>query len=274
MGYAHTLPVWKGTLEMSRLSRLSRSISGSVAFVTGAASGMGRATAFLFADEGARLAIVDVNQPALEEVATEIRRAGREVLAIAADCSEQAAVVAAVEQTAAHFGGIDILVNNAGLVLPSTLDDEAYDESWQKCLDIMVGAQQWAIRAARPWLARAEHPRIVNIASTEALGATANNSPYVVAKHASLGLTRAMAVDLGRDGITVNCVCPGPIHTAITEAIPAADKEVFARRRTALRRYGDPEEVAHITLALVLPSAGFCTGAAIPVDGGLTIRNA
>lgn len=253
---------------------MSRSIRGSVAIVTGAASGMGRATAHLFADEGARLAIVDINQQALAEVALEIRQAGGDVLAIPADCSLRTAVVAAVEQTAAHYGGIDILVNNAGLVLPSMLEDEDYEASWQKSLDIMVSAQQWAIRAARPWLAAASHPRIVNIASTEALGATANNSPYVVAKHACLGLTRALAVDLGRDGITVNCVCPGPIHTGITEAIPAADKEVFARRRTALRRYGDAEEVAHITLTLVLPSASFITGAAIPVDGGLTIRNA
>jgi 3-oxoacyl-[acyl-carrier protein] reductase len=259
---------------MSKLTQLSRSISGSVALVTGAASGMGRATAHLFADEGARLAIVDINALALEQVAEEIRQAGAEVLPLTVDCAQQAQVVAAVEQTADHFGGIDILVNNAGLVIPSMLDDESYDSSWQKSLDIMVSAQQWAIRAAIAHLGKADHPRIVNIASTEALGATVNNSPYVVAKHASLGLTRAMAVELGKLGITVNCVCPGPIHTGITEAIPAADKAVFARRRTALRRYGLPEEVAHITLALVLPSASFITGAAIPVDGGLTIRNA
>jgi 3-oxoacyl-[acyl-carrier protein] reductase len=259
---------------MSRLSNLSRSIKGSVAVITGAASGMGRATARLFADEGARLAIVDIDGEALAEVASELQEAGAEVLAVTADCAVQGEVVAAIEQTAAHFGGIDILVNNAGLVLPSVLEDEAYDTNWQQSMDVMVNAQQWAIRAARPYLGKAEHPRIVNIASTEAVGATAGNSAYVVAKHASLGLTRAMAVELGKLGITVNCVCPGPIHTAITAAIPDSDKAVFARRRTALRRYGMPEEVAHITLALALPSASYITGAAIPVDGGLTIRNA
>jgi 3-oxoacyl-[acyl-carrier protein] reductase len=83
-----------------------------------------------------------------------------------------------------------------------------------------------------------------------------------------------MAVDLGREGITVNCVCPGPIRTAITAQIPEEDKAVFARRRTALRRYGDPEEVAHAILSLVLPASGFITGATLVVDGGLTIRNA
>lgn len=259
---------------MTTLSRLSRSIRGSIAIVTGAASGMGRATARLFADEGARLAIVDINEAALAAVAADIRAAGGDVLAITADCTAESAVVAAVEQAAAHFGGIDILVNNAGLAQPVTLDDAGYDEVWQRSIAVMVDAQRWAIRAAKPFLCQSRHPRIVNIASTEALGATPGNSPYVVAKHASLGLTRAMAVDLGKLGITVNCVCPGPVHTGITESIAPEHKEVFARRRTALRRYGDPEEVAHITLGLVLPSASFITGAAIPVDGGLSIRNA
>ena len=112
------------------------------------------------------------------------------------------------------------------------------------------------------------------MASTEALGATAHNAAYVVAKHACLGLTRAMAVELGKEGITVNCVCPGPVNTGITARIPEQDKQVFARRRTALRRYAEPEEIAHVILSLVLPAAGFVTGAAVPVDGGLTIRNA
>jgi len=259
---------------MTKLTILSRSIAGKVAIVTGAASGMGRATAHLFIDEGARVAIIDINADALELVATEIRDAGGDVLAITADCSIQSDVVAAVQQTAEHFGGIDILVNNAGIAIPTLLSDDRYDSVWDKSIAVMASAQQWAVRAALPYLAAAEHPRIVNIASTEALGATSYNSPYVAAKHASVGLTRAMAVELGKQGITVNCICPGPIHTGITSGISEADKEVFANRRTALRRYGVPEEVAQITLSLVLPSASFITGTAIPVDGGLTIRNA
>jgi 3-oxoacyl-[acyl-carrier protein] reductase len=138
----------------------------------------------------------------------------------------------------------------------------------------MASAQAWAVRAALPSLRQSKHPRIVNIASTEALGATRFNSPYVAAKHACIGLTRALAVDLGKEGITVNAVCPGPIHTAITQSIPEQDKTTFANRRTALRRYGEPEEVAHAILSLVLPAASFITGTALVVDGGLTIRNA
>ena len=88
------------------------------------------------------------------------------------------------------------------------------------------------------------------------------------------GLTRSYAVELGREGITVNCICPGPIRTAMTEAIPEDQKTVYAKRRTALGRYGEPEEVAHITVSLCLPAASFITGAVIPVDGGLMARNA
>jgi 3-oxoacyl-[acyl-carrier protein] reductase len=259
---------------MARLSKLSRSIAGSVAIITGAASGMGRATAHLFADEGARLAIIDINGAALEAVADEVRSVDAEVLALTVDLSDRDAVDAAIAQVGAHFGAIDILVNNAGFALLAEIDSDAYPNSWDTSLAVMATAQAWAIRAALPFLRQSPHPRVVNVASTEAHGATRFNSAYVVAKHASLGLTRAMAVDLGKEGITVNCVCPGPVHTGITEVIPDEAKQTFANRRTALRRYAQPEEVAHATLSLVLPAASFITGATLLVDGGVTIRNA
>ena len=259
---------------MTRLTSLSRSITGSVAIVTGAASGMGRATAHLFADEGARVAILDLNGEGLEQVAQEIRGAGGEVFSQVVDLSARDAVTRAVTAVAEHFGAIDILVNNAGLVVPTTVDEDNFEESWDLSLGVMTEAQAWAIRAALPSLRESAAPRIVNIASTEALGATRFNSTYSVAKHASVGLTRALAVDLGKEGITVNCVCPGPIRTGITDGIPEDDKATFANRRTVLRRYGDPEEVAHATLSLVLPAASFITGATLVVDGGVTIRNA
>ena len=133
---------------------------------------------------------------------------------------------------------------------------------------------QRAIRAALPYMRKAGYGRIVNVASTEGLGATPGNSPYVAAKHGVIGLTRGLAVDLGREGITVNCICPGPIITGITAGIPDEHKEIYAKRRVPLRRYGIPEEVANITLSCVLPAASFMTGVFIPVDGGLTIKNA
>jgi 3-oxoacyl-[acyl-carrier protein] reductase len=259
---------------VTRLTKLSRSIAGSVAIVTGAASGMGRATAHLFADEGAKVALIDLNADGLAQVEQEIRSVNGEVFSQVVDLSSRAAVVAAVQAVAAHFGGIDILVNNAGMVIPTTIDADNFEESWDTSLAVMTGAQAWAVRAALPSLRQSKNPRIVNIASTEALGATRYNSTYSVAKHASIGLTRALAVDLGKEGITVNCVCPGPVRTGITDGISEEDKATFARRRTVLRRYGEPEEVAHATLSLVLPAASFITGATLVADGGVTIRNA
>ena len=102
--------------------------------------------------------------------------------------------------------------------------------------------------------------RIINIASTEGLGATAFTGPYTAAKHGVIGLTRSMAVELGRTGVTANCVCPGPIVTGMTEGIPEAQREKFARRRVPMRRYGIPEEVAHATLSLALPASSFLNG--------------
>ena len=255
---------------------LSRSVAGHRALITGAASGMGRATAHLFASEGAHVAVTDLDQAKCDAVAQEINEAGYpgSALPCALDVTDEAAINAVVAEVANKFGGLDIIVNNAGFARHAPIEDESYPGIWDASVAAMLTAHQKIIRAAMPHLRKSECPRIVNIASTEGLGATPGNSPYVAAKHGVIGLTRGLAVDLGRDGITVNCICPGPILTGITEAIPDEHKEIYSKRRVPLRRYGIPEEVAHMTLSLVLPAASFLTGAVIPVDGGLTIKNA
>ena len=256
------------------LTSLSRSIRGEVAIVTGAASGMGRATAHLFGDEGARVALIDINEKPLQDVVKEMTDAGYDAKGWTLDLSDGDAIAPIIREIGEHFGQIDILVNNAGISMPSPVDGDGYLTAWEKTHAVLLTAHVLTIRAALPFIRKSPHGRIVNIASTEALGATKYGSPYSAAKTGVIGLTRSLAVELGSEGITVNCICPGPIRTGMTAGIPEEHKETYAKRRVALRRYGEPEEVAHGTLSLVLPAAQYITGVALPVDGGLTVRNA
>ncbi|MCY3858654.1 MAG: SDR family NAD(P)-dependent oxidoreductase [Gammaproteobacteria bacterium] len=256
------------------LSTLSRSIEGKVALVTGAASGMGQATAELFAEQGAKVALTDVSIEAQEQVVERITSAGYVARGWYLDVMEPSEIDARVVEIAEHFGGLDILVNNAGIGAGAPIDAEDFEVVWERGINTMLTAHVRMIRAALPYLRRSDSARIVNIASTEGLGATKRISPYTTAKTGVIGLTRSLAVEFGTEGITVNCICPGPIRTGMTASIEEADKREYARRRVALKRYAIPEEVAHMTLSLVLPAASFVTGVALPVDGGLTIKNA
>jgi 3-oxoacyl-[acyl-carrier protein] reductase len=189
------------------------------------------------------------------------------------DVSDPAAIRHVVGEIVASFGGIEILVNNAGISRPAALTDEAWDAAWAQTLAVNLTGEALMIRACLPHLQASGAGRVVNIASTEGLGATAGQSPYTASKHGVIGLTRSLAVELGRTGVTFNCVCPGPIRTAMTALIPEDAKTVFARRRVPLRRYGEAEEVAHMTLSLCLPAASYCNGAVLVVDGGMLAQN-
>jgi 3-oxoacyl-[acyl-carrier protein] reductase len=216
---------------MSDFKQLSRSVKDLAVLVTGAASGMGRATARVFAAEGAKVAVTDISAKATKAVADSIAASGGNAKAWTLDVADRDNINAVVNDVAASFGGLDIVINNAGISVRAAIDDDGYDEAWARGLAVMLTAHQRIIRAALPYLRRSKSPRIVNIASTEALGATALHSPYSAAKAGVVGLTRSLAVELGRDGITVNCICPGPITTGMTARISDAPRSAATARR-------------------------------------------
>jgi 3-oxoacyl-[acyl-carrier protein] reductase len=249
-----------------------RSIGGRVAVVTGAASGMGRAIAELFAEEGAQVAACDRNEADLHEAVRGIGAAGGTAQAFPLDVTDGTAVARVVASVATALGPVGILVNNAGISLPAPIDGDGYDAAWDLTIAVNLTGYVRMVRACLPHLLADGAGRVVNIASTEGLGATPYLSPYTASKHGVVGLTKALATELGGRGITVNCVCPGPIKTGMTAPIPDDAKEKFARRRVPLRRYGEPREVAQMVLNLVLPASSFVNGAIVPVDGGLSSK--
>ena len=262
---------------MERLTALSRSVAGKVAIVTGAASGMGRATAHLFADEGARIVVADLGADRVHAVVAEIEAVHGEsaALGVVCDVADHDQLRALVGATVEWGGGIDIVVNNAGIsvVTSAFQDEDGFETNWARTLDVNLTAHARLIRLALPHLSASGAGRVVNIASTESIVTTAGLAAYAATKSGVVGLTKSLAVELGRHGVNVNCVCPGPIDTGMTAQIDDDAKATYARRRVPLRRYGDPEEVAHMTLNLCLPAASFTNGTAIPVDGGMSIRH-
>ncbi|MFZ9697328.1 MAG: SDR family NAD(P)-dependent oxidoreductase [Ilumatobacteraceae bacterium] len=259
---------------MARLTMLDRSVAGKTVIVTGAASGMGRATAHLFADEGANVVVADMGDDRVMRVVGEIISAhGADcVIGVPTDVTSDDHRRALVDATVARFGTVDVLVNNAGISRASSVfaDDASFADAWNATLAVNLSAYAHLVRLVVPYMT-GRSGRIVNVASTEAIVATPGLAAYSAAKHGVIGLTKSLAAELGRHGINVNAICPGPINTAMTAAIPDDSKTIYAKRKVPLRRYGEPEEVAQMTLSACLPAASFLNGASIVVDGGMTI---
>jgi len=252
---------------------MSGSHEGQVVVVTGAGKGIGQAIAERFAGAGAHVTVNDIDPERVDTAVAAITDAGGTAIGAVADVSDSGQVAAMFDATLEAFGTVDVLVNNAGASIGSPIDHDDFEQTWEFGIDLLLTSLTRTIRAALPHLRQAAAGRIVNISSTEGVGGSANIAAYTAAKHGVIGLTRSLAVELGESGITVNAVCPGPIHTGITSAIPEEMKAKFARRTVPVRRYGEPEEIAHGILHLALPASSYITGHALLVDGGMTIKN-
>ena len=228
-----------------------------VAIVTGGASGIGAATVSLLAAQGVAVAALDIAAGQRYQV----------------DVSDPDSVARCVVSVQRELGPIDILVNAAGIPAGGPVDTEGFAETWERTLAVNLTGAMLMVRACVEDLKASSAGRIVNVASTEALTASRGSMPYTVSKHGLLGFTRSLAVELGRSGVTANCVCPGATVTGMTAAIPEGHREVFARRHVPLGRYAEASEIAFMVAALCAPEASYVNGAVIAVDGGMTAQS-
>jgi len=245
------------------------SLEGRVALVTGAARGIGAATALALAEAGARVACVDRDAEGIEKTADAIGRAGSDALAIPADVTDAPAIERAVDAVVAEWGRLDVLVNNAGIVRDATLG-KVSDDDWTATLDVNLRGTMIGTRAALRPMRAAGAGRILSATSVVARMGNYGQTAYAASKAGIIGLTRAWARELGPLGITANAVAPGFIDTEMARGVP--EKVLSALlQRTAARRLGRPEEVAAVYVFLASDLASFINGAVVGVDGGLLL---
>lgn len=250
-------------------------LEGKVAVVTGAGSGIGRASALRFASEGATVVVADVAGAAAEAVAAEIAAAGGRSTARLVDVSSSAAVDAMVDEAVARFGRLDVLMNNAaaphGAPVAATTDAD-----WRRVMGVTLDGVFHGVRAALRVMVPQGSGSILNISSGAGLGGEVMLGAYGAAKAAVINLTKTAAVENAASGVRVNCICPGPIATpplkAWLDAIPGG-VDHFEKQIPA-RRIGDPGEIASVALFLASDEASYVTGAVIVADGGVNARTA
>jgi meso-butanediol dehydrogenase/(S,S)-butanediol dehydrogenase/diacetyl reductase len=243
---------------------------GKVALITGAASGIGAATASRLHAEGARLVLGDVKEEALAAFAKELDAGGRTLFTRALDVADCAQVEAFTQAGAERFGRLDIVFNNAGIGSFGRTPD-LDPEQWRRTIDVDLHAVFYGCRAAIPHLRRAGGGSIINTASISGTGGDYGLAAYNAAKGAVLNYTRTLAIDHARENIRANAVCPGPIDTPLARPLLAhATIAREYRERIPMGRVGTAEEVAAVVAFLASDDAAYVTGAAIVVDGGLT----
>jgi NAD(P)-dependent dehydrogenase (short-subunit alcohol dehydrogenase family) len=252
------------------------SAGGPAAIVTGGGGGIGRETCVALAARGARVLVVDVSEEAARETAAAVEQAGGTAAHVVADVSDESDVAGYVHACEERFGGVDALFNNAGYEgVIRSIDDYPVDD-FDRVFAVNARGVFLGLRAAIPALRRRGGGAIVNTASQAGLRGVAHLSAYSASKHAVIGLTRAAALETAREGIRVNCVCPGPTATRMMRDIEwtiragGGDPSAFVQR-IPVGRYGEAAEIAALVAWLLLDAPGFLTGAVLPIDGGMTV---
>jgi NAD(P)-dependent dehydrogenase (short-subunit alcohol dehydrogenase family) len=248
----------------------TKRFEGKTAFITGAASGIGRATAVAFAAEGARVVVTDRVEAALQETAEYVKESGGEVLAIACDVSKPEEIEAAVAQAVNTFGRIDCAFNNAGVENKATPLHEIELEEWDRILSINLRGTFVCMKHEIAQMVRQGSGVVVNTSSGAGIRGVAGGASYAASKHAMIGMTKSAALDYAKRNIRVNCVLPGNIATPMMDRFTGGDIQK-AIDLEPVGRLGKPEEIAEAVLWMCSDLGGFVTGASIVVDGGWSL---
>lgn len=242
-------------------------LSGRTALVTGAGRGNGHAIALALADHGANVVANDLDETVAEETAEEINDAGGDAIAVGADVSDPAAVEATVERGTEAFGTIDVLVNNAGVGTAGPFLDTDYDDAFELNLDVHLRGSLNCLRATVDGMVDEGYGKVVNITSIHTKNGIGMSPQYDVGKFSLLGLTKSLALELGREGVRVNAVAPGWANTRMVEDFSDAVTEQI-QENNPLGRFAEPSEIADAVTFLASPAADYVNGHELRVDGG------